>query len=360
MAKTTKIVLTGGPCAGKTTALARIVEHFTGIGLKVFVLPELATLFSQAGVNFLTSNKQFFYNAEKQLLKFQIEMENSFVEMAKHSDKPAIIITDRGTMDIAAYLVAETWQTLLDDMQIGVVNLRDARYDAVLHMVTAADGAEKFYSNENNKHRTETIEQAREIDQKLIRAWTGHPHLRVIGNNGDFEQKILQVLKEISDVLGVPEPIEMERKYLVEIIDNIPDAVESEIFQTYLITDNNTEERVRKRGSNGNFIYFHTIKKTISDLERIETEEIISPNRYIELLDRADKSRSTIHKIRKSFIWNKQYFELDTFISPDNKLTILEIEGVAEHEDIQFPSFLRVLEDITGNLEYYNYNLSMK
>lgn len=38
-----KIVLTGGPCAGKTTALVRIIEHFSGLGYKVFTIPEVPT-----------------------------------------------------------------------------------------------------------------------------------------------------------------------------------------------------------------------------------------------------------------------------------------------------------------------------
>ena len=42
------IVLTGGPCAGKTTALVKIMEHFSSIGYKVFIIPELPTLFLQA------------------------------------------------------------------------------------------------------------------------------------------------------------------------------------------------------------------------------------------------------------------------------------------------------------------------
>ena len=52
-----KIVLTGGPCAGKTTALVRILEHFTSLGYKVFTLPEIPTMMSTAGMNYLTDNK---------------------------------------------------------------------------------------------------------------------------------------------------------------------------------------------------------------------------------------------------------------------------------------------------------------
>ena len=40
------------------------------------------------------------------------------------------------------------------------VTVRDQRYDAVYHLVTAADGAEPFYSLANNKGRSESIVQA--------------------------------------------------------------------------------------------------------------------------------------------------------------------------------------------------------
>ena len=56
-----KIVLTGGPCAGKTTALVRIIEHCSGLGYKVFTIPEVPTMFTQAGMNYLTANAKFFY-----------------------------------------------------------------------------------------------------------------------------------------------------------------------------------------------------------------------------------------------------------------------------------------------------------
>ena len=39
-----RIVLTGGPCAGKTTALVRVIEHFNNLGFKVFCVPEVPTI----------------------------------------------------------------------------------------------------------------------------------------------------------------------------------------------------------------------------------------------------------------------------------------------------------------------------
>jgi hypothetical protein len=57
----------------------------------------------------------------------------------------------------------------------------DRRYIAIFHLVTAADGAEKFYSLENNGIRIESIEQARAIDKRTCLAWIGHPKLYVFG-----------------------------------------------------------------------------------------------------------------------------------------------------------------------------------
>lgn len=358
MKKTTKIVLTGGPCAGKTTALAKISEHFSGLGFQVYILPEAATLFSQSGVNFLTKDKMYFYQAEKSLLEWQLQIEEHFTHIANAQDKPSIIVCDRGTMDISAYLDKNTWSAIMDEKQTNEIKLRDARYDAVIHMVTAARGAEEFYTNANNEHRTENIEQAQVLDNKLINVWTGHPHLRVIENKGSFEQKINDVLVEISNILGVPNPIETERKYIVEVLSELPNAVETDIFQTYLKSDRNEEIRIRKRGSNGSFVYFFTSKKFLSETQRIETEKQITPREYVELLEKAEVNTITIHKKRHCFVWQGQYFEIDTYITPNVGYTILEIEGVSEHQNVAFPPFIKVLEDVTGNKKYYNYEIS--
>ena len=78
-----KIVLTGGPCAGKTTAMVKVIEHFSSLGYKVFTIPEVPTMFTQAGMNYLTSNKDFFFEGEKATFQTQINLEDSFQRMAE-------------------------------------------------------------------------------------------------------------------------------------------------------------------------------------------------------------------------------------------------------------------------------------
>ena len=356
-----KIVLTGGPCAGKTTALVKVIEHFSSRGYKVFTIPEVPTIFLQAGMDYLTKNQNWFYEGEKSTLEVQLALEDDFTRMAKTIDGPVVIICDRGALDISAYLPAEMWEKITGLCNVTTQQLRD-RYDAVLHLVSAADGAEQYYNTTSNEVRTEGIERARLLDRKVIQAWTGHPHLRVINNHDNFDTKINRVLKEISAVLELPLPITEERKYIVRVTSNdIPNVIESDIIQTYLVADPDYEVRLRRRRwKGGKTVNVHTTKKRVGSDHEIETERQVSNALYESLLAQADPYRHPIHKQRRSFIWEGQYFELDTYLGRLEGLVILETKGITDTEDVKFPPFIQVIEDITGNKNYYNYNLALR
>lgn len=359
-----KIVLTGGPCAGKTSALVKVIEHFSSLGYKVFTIPEVPTMFTQAGMNYLTKNKDFFYEGEKATLEIQIDLEDKFMKMAQTCTEPCVVVCDRGAMDISAYMTPETWNDITSAVGTSTEELKN-RYDAVLHLVSAADGAEQFYTTANNAQRYEKADEAglqiaRDLDKKVINAWSGHPHLRVINNGEDFDRKLNRVIKEISNVLELPQSIEEERKYIVQLTDEIPSYIESDITQLYLVADPGCEIRLRRRTWNGNSINVHTTKKTVSPTEEIVIERQVEDTLYESLLQQADPYRRPIHKNRKSFIWKGQFFELDTYLKPVGNLMILETKGIARHEDVKFPPFIKVIEDITGNRKYYNYNIALK
>jgi hypothetical protein len=80
--------------------------------------------------------------------------------------------------------------TFLPSQGSSTTKLRDRRYEAVIHLVTAANGAEKFYSLTQAEDPTtgaatarhESIEEAIQIDEKTRRAWEGHRHLYVVDN----------------------------------------------------------------------------------------------------------------------------------------------------------------------------------
>ena len=340
-----RIVLTGGPCAGKTTALVRIIEHFSNLGFKVFTVPEVPTMYSQGGWSYLTPNHDLYYEGELAILRTQLALEDSFMRLAETCTKPTFIVCDRGTLDISAYIDHEMWEELCQKCGTNPNELRQ-RYDAVLHLVSAADGAEQYYTTATNSTRYEQANEeglrlARDLDKKVNKAWTGHPHLRVINNHDDFDTKLRSVLKEISNVLEIPQPIEDERTYIVELTGQLPESIESEITQTYLVADPDCEIRLRRRSWSGEVVNVHKTKKRISPTEVLDY-------------------RATIRKTRRSFIWRGQFFQIDTFYTPVNNLILLETKGVAQTESVNFPPFIRVVKDVTGDPEYYNYNIALR
>ena len=359
-----RIVLTGGPCAGKTTALVRIIEHFSNLGFKVFTVPEVPTMYSQGGWSYLTPNPKLYYEGELAILQTQLALEDSFMRLAETCTKPSFVVCDRGTLDISAYISPEMWQELCDKCGASTNQLR-SRYDAVLHLVSAADGAEQYYTTATNSTRYEQANEeglriARDLDKKVNKAWTGHPHLRVINNHDDFDAKLNRVIMEISNVLGLPLPVTEERVYIIELTGELPECIESEITQTYLVADPDCEVRLRRRSWGGEVVNVHKTKKRISATEVLETERQVSNALYESLLQPADPYRATIRKTRRSFIWKGQYFEIDTFHQPVSNLVVLQTKGVAEQESVNFPPFIRVIKEVTGDQQYYNYNIALR
>ena len=360
-----KIVLTGGPCAGKTTALVKITEYFSGFGYKVFNVPEVPTIYSTAGWNYLTPNRDLYYQGERAILETQLAFEDQFMKLAQVCEKPVLIVCDRGAMDISAYIKPEEWEEITRMAGTNSNALRES-YDAVLHLVSAADGAEQYYTTATNATRYEQANEeglriARELDKKVIKAWTGHSHLRVINNHDDFENKLNRVLSEISKVVGLPQPAQQERIFRVELTGEIPECSESMITQTYLVTEPGNEVRLRRREwSGGKVVNVHRSKKRINDNEVIETERQVDNNLYEQMLSQADPYRATIRKKRQSFIWKGQFFEIDTFLEPVSNLVMMETKGVTEQETVNFPPFVKVIEDVTGNSKYLNYNIALR
>lgn len=356
----TIIVLTGGPCAGKTTAMSRIQSYFTDLGYTVLFVPETATELITGGVAPWSCGSA----ADFQLfqLRLQLEKERVFEQAAETMNaEKVLIVCDRGAMDCRAYMDEQTFVRVLGALGENEVELRD-RYEAVFHLVTAAKGAEAFYTTANNTARTETVEQAATVDDRLIAAWTGHPHFRVIDNQTAFAEKMKRLLAEISSFLGEPEPFEIERKFLIgypdlELLQSLPNCRRVEIIQTYLKAPQGDETRVRQRGENGRYIYFKTTKRTVSGLKRVEIERRLSKDEYLTLLMDADTSKRQIRKDRYCLTYENQYFEIDVYPFWSDK-AVAEIELSDENAEIRFPGFLRVIREVTDDPSYKNASLA--
>lgn len=354
----TKLVLTGGPCAGKTKALARIYYELTEKGYIVYLVPEAATLVLNSGLQISERGINNFL-FESLVLSMQSNNERIFEAAANFNDnRDVIIVCDRGIVDGKAYVSEDEFKTLCKELGQDEIIIRDS-YDAVFHLKTAADGAESFYTNETNKMRRENLVEAREKDLKTLLAWVGHSHLRVIDNSTNFEMKIDRLMAEIYSFLGLPIPIEIERKFLIDMpdIENMKKCVfmtEVDILQTYLRCATKGEERrIRQRGINGSYSYFSTTKRKVNEISRIELEEKIDKDKYIELLMQTDLNSKPIRKTRYCFVYNNQYFELDIYPSWKDK-AIIEIELTDKNQLIDIPNFISVIKEVTNDDKYKN------
>ncbi len=202
------IRLTGGPCGGKTSSVSILSEYFESLGYKVYRVPETATILFSGGVHFPDLTEDMAYCFQKSILSCMIQIENTYRELAKlnaQRGSKTILICDRGAMDPSAYMKRELWLRMLDELGLDETALRDHRYDCVVHLVTAAKGAEAFYHMENNATRSEGIELARHLDTAVMNAWLGHASFQVIDNLGvqNFNQKMDRLVQAVSLRLGL-------------------------------------------------------------------------------------------------------------------------------------------------------------
>ena len=230
----TRICLTGGPCAGKTTALAELSLVLSQMGFRVLQVPEAAMILKKGGVD--VSKPMSFTEAvrfQRLLMKLQMDMEQIFIDVAQMQQTHTILLMNRGVMDGQAFVNEDVWQAILDETGWSTIQLRDKRYEAVVHLMSAAEGAEDFYFSERD---AESIEQARIIDKRLIEAWVGHPQFNMVENTKQgFKTKIDYVIQRVLSVLGMPQPTSLTRKYLLaydkpNIEINVPLGVKKESF----------------------------------------------------------------------------------------------------------------------------------
>jgi nucleoside-triphosphatase THEP1 len=108
-----KLVITGGPCAGKTTALSKLEEELSEKGYKVFAINESATEILSAGISKKEMSELDFQTA---VMDLQLQKEKIFEEAAeKCPSQKVIILCDRGVLDGKAYLTKEEFKKMLDN-----------------------------------------------------------------------------------------------------------------------------------------------------------------------------------------------------------------------------------------------------
>ena len=198
-----KIVITGGPCGGKSSAAEAIRSVFAPKGYTVLFVSETATELIRGGVAPWTCGTTAEYQAC--LMKLQLKKEDVFEEAAATMGaEKVLLVCDRGALDSKAYMTEGEFQREIRAMGQTEQALLH-RYHAVFHLVSAAKGAECFYTTDNNSARTETPTQAADLDDRALEAWKEHPYCYKIEPAPNFGEKLNRLTDAIQSFLQASE-----------------------------------------------------------------------------------------------------------------------------------------------------------
>lgn len=184
-----RVVLTGGPGAGKTTAADLFRRE---IGDEVVVVPESATLLFTGG--FPRVHEPHARRAAQAAI-YHLQRNLEDVQAARFPQR--ILLCDRGTLDGAAY-----WPGSSTDF-FGAMGTTEAdelaRYDAVLFFESAAVGGLGIEGG--NPARIESQAEALELDQRLRAIWSKHPRFVLVEHRPSFLEKIMVGLAALQQIV---------------------------------------------------------------------------------------------------------------------------------------------------------------
>lgn len=176
------VVLTGGPCGGKSTTLPllkyglELMEDPHGNKkYKVLLLNEVATSLINEKITPKTLSggvKEF----QQRIFNTQLKEEKNLIDEAtkfeeENPNTECIILCDRGLLDGLAYMDQESRISTLYAHNFTLEKVYN-RYDLVIHLHNFASD-NKLYS-ERKESRWEDIKQARELDENLFNIWKYH------------------------------------------------------------------------------------------------------------------------------------------------------------------------------------------
>jgi len=187
-------------------------------------------------------------------------------------------------------------------------------------MVTCADGAEDFYTAENNEARYESAKEAITLDKKLINSWVGHPSFQIIDNASGkgFQSKIDRCVETVYKMIGLPTSATYHKKFLLVMLPKLydvmtPKNIKKEVFtveETYLhktSEKDQIEDFITKVGKNDSFVYTHEVR-LYKNGQRVVKKRQVSAREYIEAMDQKKKNSKDIRKFRQCFIYEQNYF----------------------------------------------------
>lgn len=190
--KLVKILLTGGPSSGKSTAKEYIKKCFNTERTAVVFVNETATELMDAGLNHRRSIDNLTF--QKALITLQRSKEEIYKKTAEDINKDIVLmVCDRGRLDGKAFSTEDEWNTVKETCNINEEDELN-EYDAVFHLETPVVNG---YTISTNQYRTETPKEAYKRDRLLREVYKNHPNRYVIPSNPTINGKMQELIADI-------------------------------------------------------------------------------------------------------------------------------------------------------------------
>lgn len=189
-----RIVLTGGPGAGKTVVSHRLAAAHPD---RFALVPEAATqVYDALQTRWDRLELEGRRDVQRKIYQLQVDQE----DRTAAANPGKILLLDRGTIDGAAY-----WPEGPDDYWRDVQSTAERelkRYDAVIWLETSA-ALGIYDGDESNFCRFEDAAGAIESGKLLLRLWDGHPNLKHVGAFATLDEKVIAVEQMIAALVPV-------------------------------------------------------------------------------------------------------------------------------------------------------------
>ena len=281
-----KVVLTGGPCAGKTTALNSIKEYLTKNNIPVFTVPETATELILNGI--IPLNEETIYKFQSLVLDKQISKEKITEEYIKSIKRPigkCIIIYDRGLIDNKAYLSNKK-----DFDKNAWTKYTTKQVEEIFDFCDGYKDYNKAY-NLFNKARLEDANTAIEVDRKTSLAWIHHRNLKMINSFISLEEETDIIINYVREILEHVQTKKI-RKFLVNNylsnykFYNNENSEKLYITDYFLEVEDTCNHVISKREYNNEISYVYSVYSEENGEVKVYHDKKINLEEYIDLLSK--------------------------------------------------------------------------
>lgn len=189
-----KIVITGGPCAGKTSVINALRER---LGEQAVFVREVATILLGGGFPQPGQDLAWSETWQDCFQRAVIQTQRSLEQLADYQatlTNAQLIICDRGLLDGAAY--AGGLEVFCQMYNINCA-YETRRYEQIVHLESLATACPEMYGQTNNGCRYESLERAQSVEFATRTVWQHHPNYVFVPGAGNIVEKIEATLAQI-------------------------------------------------------------------------------------------------------------------------------------------------------------------